>query len=64
MAFRWTAEPDQLDVPDLDRDFADQAEAEAWFAESWGDLAEAGVTAVSLWEAGRLVYGPMSLAES
>ncbi|MGJ3507394.1 hypothetical protein [Enemella sp. A6] len=64
MAYRWTAEPEGIDLPDLDRQFDDQAEAEAWFGENWSELADAGATAVTLWEADRVVYGPMSLAEA
>nr|WP_090597094.1 hypothetical protein [Auraticoccus monumenti] len=42
--------------------FPSQGEAEAWLAESWADLADLGVDAVSLYEDDRLVYGPMGLA--
>lgn len=41
--------------------FPAQADAEAWFGESWRALLESGVDAVSLYEGDRLVYGPMSL---
>lgn len=41
--------------------FPTQADAEAWFSESWEELAEAGVTAVTLQRDGTDVYGPMSL---
>lgn len=41
--------------------FPSQADAEAWFAESWEQLAEAGVSAVTLTRDGEVVYGPMSL---
>ena len=41
--------------------FPTQGEAEAWFAESWVDLAQAGVSAVTLHQDGVTVYGPMSL---
>ena len=44
-----------------DRRFASQADAESWVGEIWADLAEAGVAAVTLIEAERVVYGPMSL---
>jgi hypothetical protein len=43
------------------RRFASQADAESWVGEIWSDLAELGVDAVSLMEADRVVYGPMSL---
>lgn len=45
----------------LDLHFPAQGEAESWLGETFPDLAEAGVTAVSLYEEDRLVYGPMSL---
>ncbi len=41
--------------------FASQADAESWVGEFWADLAELGVDAVTLFEADRLVHGPMSL---
>jgi hypothetical protein len=43
------------------RRFASQADAESWVGEIWSDLAELGVDAVTLLEAERVVYGPMSL---
>lgn len=45
----------------IDSSFPSQADAEAWFAESWAELAEAGVSAVTLQCNGVDVYGPMSL---
>ncbi len=36
-------------------------EAESWLGEFYPGLVDAGVQAVSLYEADRLVYGPMSL---
>ena len=42
--------------------FPTQADAEAWFAESWQDLADAGVAQVSLLHEAEVVYGPMSLS--
>lgn len=41
--------------------FSSQADAESWVGEFWADLAEQGVDAVTLFEADRQVYGPMSL---
>jgi hypothetical protein len=41
--------------------FASQADAESWVGEIWSDLASEGVDAVTLFEADRRVYGPMSL---
>ena len=44
-----------------DQRFASQADAESWVGETWSDLAEEGVDAVTLFEHERQVYGPMSL---
>ena len=41
--------------------FSSQADAESWEGETWSDLAEEGVDAVTLFEHQRQVYGPMSL---
>jgi hypothetical protein len=41
--------------------FPTQADAETWIGETWRELLEAGVDAVTLLEDGREVYGPMSL---
>ena len=41
--------------------FANQADAESWVGETWSELADAGVDAVTLFEHDRQVYGPMSL---
>lgn len=48
-------------APMVSSDFPSQADAEAWFAESWEELAQAGVSAVTLMRDGTVVYGPMSL---
>jgi len=65
MAFRWQVTPDlpaaEQAVLGLDGDFPDQAAAESWLAAFYLDLADAGVSAVTLTEGGRTVYGPMSL---
>jgi hypothetical protein len=50
-----------LDQLGLDQRFPNQGDAESWLGESYPDLMEAGVEAVSLYEEGRLVYGPMRL---
>ena len=44
-----------------DRRFPSQADAESWVGEIWAELADLGVAAVTLMEADRVVYGPMSL---
>ena len=41
--------------------FPTQADAETWVGEVWRDLLAEGIDAVSLFEDGRPVYGPMSL---
>jgi hypothetical protein len=53
----------EVDVPSeyAGRRFASQADAESWVGETWSELAEVGVDAVTLLEAERVVYGPMSL---
>ena len=64
MAWTWTYEgPDGGAVSaDLEQpDFPTQADAESWIGETWRELREAGVHAVSLFEGDRPVYGPMGL---
>ena len=58
--YRWVAVPFVPDA-DLGRAWPDQADAEAWLTGAYPDLLDVGVTAVSLYEEDRLVYGPMSL---
>lgn len=38
-----------------------QSDAESWLGETFGDLSDAGVVQVTLFEDDREVYGPMSL---
>ena len=45
----------------ITRSFPTQGEAETWLGEFYPELTAAGVGAVSLYEADRLVYGPMGL---
>ena len=52
---------DPDDTIRLTRSFSTQGEAETWLGEYYPELLSAGVGAVSLYEADRLVYGPMSL---
>ena len=61
MTWRWVADGRSQPVPELDRRFPTQGEAESWLGEFYPDLVEGGVLAVSLYEADRRVYGPMSL---
>ena len=53
----------EVDVPAdfADLRFSSQSDAESWVGEIWSDLAGLGVDAVTLMEADRVVYGPMSL---
>lgn len=55
--YRWVPVPDSPD----ELAWADQGDAEAWLTGAYLDLLDAGITAVSLYEEDRLVYGPMSL---
>ena len=58
--WHWVGDRDPGDGS-LDQGFPSQGEAETWLGEFYPDLVERGVTAVSLREADRLVYGPMAL---
>ena len=44
-----------------ERRFANQADAESWVGETWPDLADDGVAAVTRFENDTVIYGPMSL---
>ena len=44
--------------------FPSQADAETWLGESWRELRDHGVAAVTLYEEGRPAYGPMSLSDT
>lgn len=63
--YRWEPSPElpseALQALGLQRSWQEQSAAEAWLTEAYSDLLDAGVTAVSLLEEDRLVYGPMSL---
>ena len=63
MDWRWVPdrEPDDGSAP-RSRQFPDaRARPRRWLGEFYPELVDAGVRAVSLYEADRLVYGPMSL---
>ena len=63
-SWTWTyLDPDGAELTDVGSatSFPSQAEAEAYLGESWHDLAEAGVGAVTLRRDAEIVYGPMSL---
>jgi hypothetical protein len=59
-AWHWVPDRDPGDGT-FERSFPTQGEAESWLGEVYPELVEAGVRAVSLQEADRTVYGPMSL---
>lgn len=59
MSWRWVPNREPKDW--AGQTFPTQGEAESWLGEFFPDLVEAGVTEVSLYEADRRVYGPMSL---
>lgn len=64
--WRWRMENAAGDEVTVEGDLADQtfpsqADAESWVGEFYADLAAQGVDAVTLFEADRQVYGPMSL---
>jgi hypothetical protein len=42
-------------------EFPTRSDAESWLGEAYPDLADEGVSAVTLLEGDREVYGPMSL---
>jgi len=42
--------------------FSSQGDAESWVGECWHELADQGVSAVTLFDVDREVYGPMSLS--
>jgi hypothetical protein len=64
-AWHWRFEDSaggEVNVGRLDeQQFPSQGDAESWVGESWRDLLDQGVDAVTLFEGDRQVYGPMSL---
>lgn len=61
MSWYWVPDREPDDPSQIARTFPTQGEAETWLGEFYPDLVLAGVHAVSLYEADRLVYGPMGL---
>jgi hypothetical protein len=61
MSWHWVHDREPEDRSRIARTFPTQGEAETWLGEFYPQLLEAGVRAVSLYEADRLVYGPMGL---
>lgn len=49
------------DVPAGSEGFPSQADAESFIGECWRELREQGITAVTLLDGDREVYGPMGL---
>jgi len=66
MAWTWryedsAGEPVVPDEAPAGEPFPTQSDAETWLGENWRELRSAGVQQVTLLDAGREVYGPMSL---
>jgi hypothetical protein len=66
MTWTWRYEADDgtpavLDGDETSETFQTQGDAETWVGEFWRDLLDSGVTQVTLLDASRKVYGPMSL---
>ena len=61
VSWQWVPDREPDDAIRLTRSFPTQGEAETWLGEFYPELLSAGVRAVTLYEADRLVYGPMSL---
>ncbi|MCL1841971.1 MAG: hypothetical protein FWF75_09575 [Propionibacteriaceae bacterium] len=60
MSFTWTFEPEwdesALADLDLDRGFDTREDAQEWLSQAWADLADAGVTDVTLLDGTMPVY--------
>lgn len=66
MTWTWQYEGDEggpvtVDGAGGSESFTSQGDAETWIGETWRELFDAGVEQVTLHDAGRRVYGPMSL---
>ncbi|MBM6546173.1 hypothetical protein JNO54_08470 [Janibacter sp. YIM B02568] len=59
--WRYDGRQERPGGPQQSCDFPTQADAEAWFAQEWQTLADAGVTDVTLMREEAEVYGPMGL---
>lgn len=64
MAWTWEyqTEAGSGGQPGTSEAFPSQSDAESWLGEQWRELADQGITAVTLFEDARAVYGPMSLS--
>jgi hypothetical protein len=64
----WTWRLEAADGSELDSSpsptHPNQSDAETWLGEQWRSLADAGVAQVTLFDGGKLVYGPMPLSEA
>ena len=60
-SWRWVPDRQPTGGVGIEEAFPTQGEAETWLGEFYPELLDAGVRAVSLYEADRRVYGPMSL---
>lgn len=65
MSFAWRYDAaDGVELDDTQSDaFSNQSDAESWLGEQWRRLAARGIANVTLLDEGRVVYGPMPLAE-
>jgi hypothetical protein len=66
-AVAWTWRIDKTDGSEVSLgfevpEFSAQGDAESWLGEVWRELADSGAEQATLFEDGRLVYGPMSLS--
>ncbi|MET0695440.1 MAG: hypothetical protein ABWY56_16015 [Propionibacteriaceae bacterium] len=61
MSWHWVPDRTPTEDAGLSKTYPTQGEAESWLGEFYPDLLEVGVTAVTLYEEDRLVYGPMRL---
>ena len=66
MGWTWryeTSDGTVLDAPAIapSEPFPAQGDAESWIGETWRELLDQGVEAVTLFDDDRLVYGPMGL---
>lgn len=69
MSYRWklalsaasATTRDELALAGADREFDTQEQAEQWMSGFYADLVDLDVASVTLLQADRVVYGPMSL---
>jgi len=61
MGWSWLYDHPGTSEPERSEEFPTQGDAESWIGETWRELAGQGITAVTLYEDDRDVYGPMPL---